>query len=111
MKYLTIEELKTIDCPGEEQETTIVFTRNDTHMQIYTSDNTMLTKLKRLVKEDGGLWKCWCAGLNSGGNPTGYFFEGPKNMLTLRGKKRELTEEQKLASANRMKQMWVNKNS
>ena len=110
MKYLKIEELQTIDCPTEEQETTIVFTRNDTCMQIYTSDNTMLTKLKKLIKEDSGVWKCWCAGLNGDNNPTGYFFEGPKSMLTIRSKKRELSEEQKESVRERFRQARENKN-
>lgn len=34
----------------DEMETTISFTRNERHAEIYTDDTTMFTKLDKLVK-------------------------------------------------------------
>lgn len=110
-------DLKTIDCPySEEQETTINISRVDSQMTIFTSDNTMLTKIRKkafLPEEEGSLirkdWKCW-EGTMSAKNaneeephPTGYFFLAPKKLLSFRGEVRVLTEEEKMAAALKFK--------
>ena len=38
--------------PKEEQETTITFYRGDEMIDVYSSDNTVITKLKKITKEE-----------------------------------------------------------
>ena len=43
-------EIRTI--PKEEQETTITFYRGDDMIDVYSSDRTVITKLKKITKEE-----------------------------------------------------------
>mgnify|MGYP003332682184 CR=1 FL=1 len=114
------KDLRVIACTSiEEQETTINVNRSEDRMIIFTSDNTMLTKLKKkaflLATDDvegGGQirqdWKCWEGSPNVDGEPTGYFFSAPKQLLSFRSEQRaerELTDEQREVLRNRMKQI------
>lgn len=103
--HLTYDQIETISCPMEEQETTVVYSRSGDIMKIYTSDNTTLTDLKKKLKDNPEDWKCYVASKNNDGTVSGYFFEAPKDLLTFRTKKvtRELTEEQKQAITARLK--------
>ena len=85
----------------EEQEITISKTRDQSMYTIFVSDNTMLTKLKRIMATaPDGYVKCWEGSRASNGKITGYFFELNARCLSFRaGAKRNrnlaLTEEQK----------------
>ena len=49
-KTYTVDDLVAFpNNPLDEQETSIVFERNSDKMTIWTSDNTMVTKLKKLM--------------------------------------------------------------
>ena len=95
----------------DEQETVITFMRGDKCIQIYTSDNTMLTKLRKLVGTDESMYKVKdvqymkkSEDADTERYPVGVTVEAPLNCLSLRaGKKRELTEEEKEALRERMK--------
>lgn len=88
----------------EEQETHISII--DDKMLVYTSSNKFLTKIKRVAAKNPEI-KCIAEGHNKAkGYVTFYEFEFPVSCLSLRqGKKikRNLTEEQKKAAAERFK--------
>lgn len=112
MEYLKEEEIKgVVGVPIEEQETSIVWMRNDNKCKVYTCDNTTVTKLKKMVAQSPDKWKCYVASMDVDGNPTGYFFECPRKAISFRnGIKHEISEERRQAAAERLKKMWA-KNS
>lgn len=87
----------------EEQETTIVYSRDSKTAHVYTSDNTTLTKIGKLLNAEGSEWKLVQVVKNSDGTPNGYMFECPKNLVNLRAKKTapKMTDEQKEAARQR----------
>lgn len=107
-------ELKSVVCEDiYEQETTIVFSRKENKASVYCSDNTMLTKIQKLLNTPDSEWELKGMDEDKEGNPTGYFFECPKNLISLRAKKKvgkEYTDEERAAFAERM-QRALNKSS
>jgi hypothetical protein len=97
----------------DEQETVITYMRGDKCIEIYTSDNTTLTKLRKLVCTDGSVYKLKRVEYMTKRNeetgeetklPVSVIVCAPMNCLSLRaGKKRELTEEEREALRERMK--------
>lgn len=92
-------ELKPVKCNVEEQETTITINRTEGVIHLYTSDNTRVTKMQKLLNTKGTEWKLDKVTYNKDGEPTGYFFScNNKKMLSLRAKPAEhapMSEEQK----------------
>lgn len=88
--------------PVDEQETTINYSRRDDMCEIYTSDSTTMTKLDKLV-ENGDYKLIDTQYLD--GVLVSKTYECSKKLISFRAKqsKREMTEEQKKASAERMK--------
>ena len=83
-KYLTFEEIEVIKCDMDEAETVMNWMRGDETIRIYTSDNTMVTKLKQKVKNNPAEYKIYEAGRNKG-YVTGYYIEMPLKYLSFRG--------------------------
>ena len=69
--------------PGHEIETVITYGRKG-EMQIYTCDNRVLTKLKKLVDDE--IWKVKKIERNAEGELRGVFVTAPQKMLTFRRK-------------------------
>ena len=96
-------ELKPVKCNVEEQETTITINRTDGIIHLYTSDNTRINKMQKLLNAKNTEWKLNKATYNKEGEPTGYFFScNNKKMLGLRAKPAErapMSEEQKVKMA------------
>lgn len=92
-------ELKPVKCNVEEQETTITINRTDGIIHLYTSDNTRISKMQKLLNAKNTEWKLDKVTYNKEGEPTGYFFScNNKKMLSLRAKPAEhapMSEEQK----------------
>lgn len=100
-KYIAnVDEITSVKCDADSKEITLNKSIGE-NWSVYVSDNTMLTKLKRLMKTaPEGYVKCWSAGKTVDGFVSGYFFElNPKCIAFRSGKKKErnikLTEEQK----------------
>lgn len=110
-KFITPDEIELVDCPVVEQETTVTFMRTDDMISVYSSDATMLTKLKKTFAGNPTEIKCWEAGRTTEGGVTGYFFEMPKKYFTIKKStkfsSKEVTEEQKRAASERFKKMWA----
>lgn len=97
----TADDLCIMDVAGDEQETTISWYRRDAVASIYTSDNTMLTKMKKLMAKSPD---CKLKNITWGkdGEPTGYFFEVPVRFVKVL-KPKEVSEEQRAALSERLK--------
>lgn len=90
---------------GDEIETVITMAGNGANgFRVYTTSNSMLTKIGKLLDAPDTAWKIEKVERYSDGVPSGYFFTcSVKNCLQLKAKKasRELTEEEKEALAQR----------
>lgn len=110
-KYLTIDEMIAVKCNPEEQETSISMMRNDSKVLIFTSDNTFITKIKRIIVKCPDNFRCYVSGFDRNDNPVGYFIEGPKKILSIRtGKsKKSLSPEERAERAERAAHMRKSK--
>lgn len=99
----TADDLGIMDVAGDEQETTISWYRRDSVASVYTSDNTMLTKMKKLMAKSSD---CKLKNITWGkdGEPTGCFFEVPVRFVKVL-KPKEVSEEQRAALSERLKAM------
>lgn len=91
---------------GDEIETTITMTGNGADgFRVYTTSNSMLTKIGKLLDAPDTAWKLEKVERYSDGVPSGYFFTcSVRNCLSLKAKKaagREMTEEEKEALVQR----------
>lgn len=90
----------------DEQETVVQFGRNDEYMTIYTTDSTMMTKLDKCVK--GGEYEVIeIHKLQKSDKIIGKTYRAKKRLLSFRKKfiEREMTEEQRKASAERARRI------
>lgn len=98
-----------IGTPLEEQETVINWLRIDDVIQIYTSDNTMLTKLKKLMASGPDQYTLTEVGYCEG-CPCSVTVTTQLRCLSLRaGNKRDLSDEERQALSDRMKQITANR--
>ena len=97
----TADDLGIMDVAGDEQETTISWYRRDAVASVYTSDNTMLTKMKKLMAKSPDC-KLKNITWSKDGEPTGYFFEVPVRFVKVL-KPKEVSEEQRAALSERLK--------
>lgn len=107
MEYIKLNQIERCGTPRNEAETTINIGYSNNSIKIYTSDNSMLTKIIKAASKNPEGWKCWCGGKDRDGNIHGYFFEAPKNAVRLASgsrKKKEVTEEMREAFRNRCKE-------
>lgn len=91
----------------DEIETVITMAGNGANgFRVYTTSNSMLTKIGKLLDAPDTAWKIEKIERYSDGVPSGYFFTcSVKNCLQLKAKKsagREFTEEEKKAAAVRL---------
>lgn len=94
----------------DEQETVIVFSRNNGTASVETTDPTVLTKLKKYAVANSDEWVL--TNVTTGQDEpdptkiTSICFECPKKLISLRSKSaapRELTEEERAEIAERMR--------
>lgn len=101
-KYVDINNLETVYSSSDEAETTVNVSRADKFITIYSSDNVMITKIKRAALKNPENWKCWEGSRSLDGKLHSYFFEAPRKALSFRsGNKKELTEEARQAARDR----------
>lgn len=94
-----------------EQETSINFMRDSDICTVYTSDSTVMTRLDKLADSDKAPhWKLKEEHRLQGGELVGKTYETHKRLISFRADiaTREMTEEQKEAAAERMKE-WQEK--
>ena len=82
-----------------EQEVNISWMRDEDFAKIYASDSTTITKLDKLCKTSPDMYKLVSE------TPVGKsYICMDKSLISFRAKKRELSEEQKEAAGERMRQ-------
>lgn len=99
-------DFEPIKCDIEEQETVITFRRRDKEAIIYTSDNTMLTKMQKRVQNSNGKIDYKVCSRDKDGNATGYEFKVPIKCVSIRNiaePRAPMSEEQKKQIAERFK--------
>lgn len=107
--YITPDQLVSTSTDKWDQETSISWTRGQDTISIDCSDSTFITKMKHLMERDPKHYKCYYYKSNidkKTGKPSNYVFEVPLKLLTFRvgnAEKRQLTEEEKVALAARLK--------
>ena len=92
----------------QEQETTVSFFRDSDICTVYTSDTTIMTKLDKFVESEGApFWKLKEEYHMRSGELVGKLYETNKKLISFRKDivTREMTDDQKRASAERMK-IW-----
>lgn len=87
-----------------EQETNILYMRDENFAMIYTSDTTQMTKLDKLCISSPEFYSL----VSDTGRGKTYRCSD-KSLISYRSKKRELTEEQRKASGDRMRQYQASK--
>lgn len=103
-KRITWEKIETITTSAF-RETTINFLQNEDFMEIFTSDNSTMTKIKKIMQVNPEEWECYEGSRNANGTITGYFIKAPKKYVSLRkpNKYRTISETERLARAENMK--------
>lgn len=81
MTDYTADELELVDCATGEQEITISGYRSDDRLDVWVSDNVMLTKLKRAMKKAPDAYKLEDIVWTKDGTVAGYKFSMPKKRL------------------------------
>lgn len=89
-----------------EQEVHISFMRDEDFAIIYTSDTTYMTKLNKLCNTSPDMYSL----IADTGRGKTYRVED-KALISFRSKKRELSEEQKIAAGERMRKYQASKRS
>ena len=97
-------EIQKLYLDKEEQEFTLTALRDDEYFTCFCSDNNMLKKLKDAMKQNPTEYKCYIKYLSREGKVCGYEFKFPKKYLRLmiKDRKYSMTEEQRIASKERM---------
>lgn len=90
--------------PVEEQETLIHFMRGDDFATISTTDSTMITKMTKLCESNPDMY---CLEKDDGYSKI--YKCKDKSMVSLRQKKREMTEEQRQKAGERMRKYQQSK--
>lgn len=89
----------------EEQETTVQMSRTEDVAYVWTNENTMVTKIKKLIGRAPDQWKLVKISTNAAGEPVGYFFECPRKAIKL-GVENSISDEARAAMSERAKANW-----
>lgn len=86
----------------QEQELHINASRDEEYATAYCSDGTWITKMDKLVRKSPDLFKVVAE------NDISKTYRFPKRLISIRSTIKEMSEEQKLAAAERMKKLHSN---
>ena len=89
-----------------EQETNILYMRDESFAKVYTSDTTQMTRLDKLCEKNPDMYCC----ISNTGRGKIYLI-ADKGLVSFRAKKREMSDEAREAASQRFKDMWANKNT
>ena len=85
----------------EEQEIVITMSGRTDIVKVYTSYPHWMKRLDKYCEEEPDNWKCVKVDTIDG-DAIGKFYEAPRDLLKLQKRKRQISEEQKKASAERL---------
>lgn len=81
----TVDDLKALSgVASDEQETTVQMSRTEDVAHVWTNDNTVITKIRKLMVKAPDQWKLVRVSTNAAGEAVGYFIECPKKMVAFR---------------------------
>lgn len=100
-----MEERKGFNVPIEEQETTISYSRSGTTCNIWTSDQTTITKLDKLCKTAPQNYKVVAVGKSGEKVVSKEYKLQDKTRLSFRTTKTKKTDEQKMKAKELMTQL------
>lgn len=89
----------------EEQETTVQMSKVENVAYVWTNENTMVTKIKKLMGRAPDQWKLVKISTNAAGEPVGYFFECPRKAIKF-GVENSISDEARVAMSERAKANW-----
>lgn len=102
---ISVDDIVATKCGAFEQETVIQISRNREVASIWTSDNTQITKIKRVMHKDPNSYVCVEVTKNKLGGVVGYAFECPKNLISYRtAVKRSISDEQRKSASKRLEE-------
>lgn len=108
-----IENLYIRGISADEVETIVTFNKLEGEAIIYTTDNTVLTKLKRNIKLNPDEWKLVRFSTRSSNDGesevTSVEVSCPKKYISFKSSKRKMSEEQRKSASERFKKMWEEK--
>ena len=104
-KEYELEELHITGISSDEKEMTINLGYLDETAHIYTSDDAWLTKIKKRVLANPTEWKITRVVERKDGSVSGVMAEVPKNLVSLRTKKKELviSDEERQVRSDRLR--------
>lgn len=86
------------------RETTINFLQKEDFMEIFTSDNSIMNKIKKIMKVNPEEWECYEGSRGVDGAITGYFIKAPKKYVNLRKPSaRYMSESERLAKSEMLR--------
>lgn len=100
--------------PINEQETVIRYSRRESTVTVWTSDSSQMARMDKIVNSDGSQWECVDVGyVNMDGERSivSKEYRGDKNLLTIRAKKKQLSDEQRAKLADKARQLPKKKDS
>lgn len=101
-ELISVDKIEAVHVDMCEAETSVGWYRGESTIHIFTSDNTVLTKLKKCMAKNAKDWQCYEAGRDKAGFVMGYNFIAPKRAIRfVSGNERP--EEQRIAASERMK--------
>lgn len=89
----------------EEQETTVQMSKVEDAAYVWTNENTMVTKIKKLMGRAPDQWKLIKISTNAAGEAVGYFFECPRKAIKF-GVENSISDEARAAMSERAKANW-----
>ena len=112
LKEYDLEELTISGNTSEESEVCVTALKSEDIANIYTSDNSYLTKFKKLIETNPDAWKITQVVERSDGTISGVMLQVPKKFISFRAVERVgrvMTDEEKTAAAERLRALRSNK--
>ncbi len=112
LKEYDLEELTISGNASEESEVCITALKSEGFADVYTSDNSYLTKFKKLIEANPDVWKITQVVERSDGTVSGVMLQVPKRCLSFRAAERVgrvMTDEEKAAAVERLRAARNNK--
>ena len=107
-----LEELAISGNTSEDSECCVTALKSEAISNIYTSDNSYLTKFKKLIEINPDAWKITQVVERSDGTISGVMLRVPKKFISFRAVERVgrvMTDEEKTAAAERLRALRSNK--
>lgn len=113
-KEYDLDQLNITGNSAEETEVCVTAVKPESNAVIYTSDNTYLTKFKKLITSNPKSWKITQVVERADGTISGVMLQAPKKCLSFRAVEktgRVMTDAEKAMAAERLRAIRSRKQS